>query len=159
MDHPLSHRLNRVLSLWAGSPDEFLSSETLSKRVSWEFDECAECAAALLKDAQPTLRYGTLLLHLVRLADRDSVVRDVLTVGHIAKLLSRHKYFDREKDYALLGWPNRLFDSQSQKERREYFSQNTALPTSATLLTSPVLADLREAEEAILRRFGVFLTQ
>lgn len=70
------------------------------------------------------------LLHAV--ADRDSAVRDMLTLGHLAKILARVGFCDPSRDLALLAAPNRAFDDLSQAERSAFFRGGSVLPAALT---------------------------
>ena len=155
MAYPFSGRLNRLLGAREWKPDAEILLHDLRNGAAQEFGENRQCALALMNGADGMMQYGRLTLYLVKLVQHDSAVRDVITVGHLAKLLGRIDLLKQKLDYRTLAWPNPLFDSQSQKERDDYFSQNDGLPTSATLLEDPLLNELRARERATLIRFGI----
>jgi hypothetical protein len=155
MGHPLSERLSQALSCWAGKPGDEISLDILREHAVAQFSSHRDCALELMGSDTSVIRYGTLMLHLIKTAECDSAVRDILTVGHLAKLLSRMRVLKAPGDYKIVGWPNRLFDRQSQQERLEYFERNVALPAIGLSMSSPALAVVRATEKEVLARFGI----
>lgn len=155
MAHPLSVRLSQVLACCAGKPDDEIPLDILRDRAAAQFCSHRDCAIELMGNDSAVIRHGTLMLHLIKSAECDSAVRDVLTVGHLAKLLSRMRVLKAPDDYKIVGWPNLLFDRQSQQERLEYFERNVALPAIGLSMNSPALAEVRAAEKEVLTRFGI----
>lgn len=73
-----------------------------------------------------------IVLLLRSVAERDSAVRDVLTLGHLAKVLSRLDKCNPLTDLALFALPNKAFDEMSQRERSAFFSAGKTLPIALT---------------------------
>src|SRR5687768_12974114 len=68
-----------------------------------------------------------LLAHLGKIAQNDSVVQDLLTMGHLGKLLARFDTLVETENYELIGIPNRKLDALSRRDRVEFFDQRISL--------------------------------
>lgn len=153
MAYPLSERLNAILDFSKTNPDDETSLCSLRFSVAKQFGDKQECALALLKSSDESMRHGRLMFYLIKTIGCDSVVRDILTVGHLAKLLSRVSLLSTSADYELLGLPNRLFDEFSQKERADYFERHSCLPMSGSLVSNSLMEKICADEKEILTRF------
>ena len=85
-----------------------------------------------------------ILARLAEISSCDSTVRDMVTTGHLAKLVSRLSYYSPSDKPGLLGLPNRLFDQISLRERA---SRTANFPVSATLLSSPKAVQMLREED------------
>jgi len=68
-----------------------------------------------------------LLACLKKISVCDSAVRDMVTCGHLAKLLARKDILDTTGNYNLVALPNRYFDLLSLSERQAYFDSGRTL--------------------------------
>lgn len=115
---PISDQLAVVINMKGGaSSNTELSLAELSEAVKQLLPkECNQAFASVGKTT--TLK---LLANLRRICALDSVVRDVLTCGHLAKFLTRQDVLARTGNYNLVALPNRPMDWLSTSERARYF--------------------------------------
>lgn len=146
---PVSKNLEKFLNPDFNCDDE-VDLEMLCCSVAEDFGKKAELARALIRPVTGKMKQGTLELHLLGVLKSDSAVRDVLTVGHLAKFLSRLDIFFRTSDYRIIGMPNRLFDRRSQEERTKYFEHGASLELEGDAFESP------EAQAMLNRESEVF---
>lgn len=159
MAYPFTKRLSAALSCCAGKPNDEIPLKMLQERVGIEFGDSSDCAKALMQNGTGSglqvLRYGELVLHLIKVVECDSAVRDVLTVGHLGKLLSRLQLINKAECYKALGVPNILFDQKSQQERLDFFKENACLSLPISVLRQVEVVNLQEKEDKILSDFGL----
>jgi hypothetical protein len=99
------------------------------------------------------MKIGTIELHLLDVVKHDSVVRDIETTGHLAKLLSRIEIFRKTSDNRVFGLPNKLFDDLSQSERADFFARGNILEIDGELLDFPDVKSALHDEAKILQKF------
>jgi hypothetical protein len=148
-----SENLQRLLDFGGSDLDRELDIAMLSEEVSEVFGSQRETVKALLANATGKIKLGTLGVHMLRVIKEDSAVRDIVTTGHLAKLLSRLPEFRKTSDYRLLGLPNPLFDRLSQIERTKYFEHGVSLELDADLFESMEAQQILTRESEILARF------
>jgi len=132
MDYPFSALLASLLEKQAHREEVDLAE--LAQEVVKCFGSSSAAVEVLLAHARGKIHQGTLSAHLYDTIANDSAVRDVLTTGHLAKLLARFDIFHKTTDPRILGFPNRCFDDRSQSERREYFERGNILIIDADSL-------------------------
>src|SRR5437762_2157553 len=132
MTYPLSSRLAEILD--CSGQDASVDLRALADRLALTFAEGASTPAGLFPEVAGTMHQGTLSRHLFDAIVHDSVVRDILTTGHLGKLLSRLEVLKRTGDYRIVGLPNQLFDARSQAERAEFFGRGGFLIMDGNLL-------------------------
>ena len=79
-------------------------------------------------------------------------MRDMLTTGHIAKLLSRWATFRSGHDYRVIGLSSVLFDPVSQTERIDYFARGASHDMDGDLLDSQEAQAMSKREADIIER-------
>ena len=80
----------------------------------------------------------------------DSVVRDMLTSGHLCKLLARMEVFKAIANERIVGLPHRLFDARSQAERSRFFDRGGILVIEADILELPGVREMLNSESHLL---------
>lgn len=130
-----------------------ISITRLRKQLLEQIVNHKDCVSELIDETNEIVRHGVILLHLKRLVVVDTAVRDILTLGHLGKLLARWSLL-REGDYRFIGWPHRLFDELSEEDR-SYYRQSHSLPLVGTTPESEAFSKLIELESNILRRHGL----
>lgn len=148
MGYQLSKNLGELLLLYQG--DTAIELAGLAAQVSGLFEKNEETAKALLGHVTGTMLPGTLCRHLFDCIVHDSVVRDVQTTGHLAKLLSRLDILAQTSDPSIVGLPNSLFDERSQIERAEFFQRGNVLPIDAKVLEVNGVKEMLQREENAL---------
>lgn len=148
-----SHNLNRILASERDDLDVEVDLVGLCQQVAAVFGEKASVARALLANVKGTMKLGTIGVHLLQILKHDSAVRDFVTTGHLAKLLSRLDVFRKTADYRIIGMWNPIFDEQSQLERAEYFRRGVSLEMDGDLLDSAEAQSLMKREAEILENF------
>lgn len=132
MQYQLSDNLSELLDSFQS--DVPINLRELADQVIKLFGNECEMAKELLSRATGSMRPSTIQQHLIDATSHDSAVRDVITVGHLAKLLSRVDIFAKSSRPEIIGLPNILFDQQSQIERAKYFALGNILPIDAKIL-------------------------
>lgn len=122
----------------------------LSANVMVLFPNRPNLARSLLELCTGLMPPGTICRHLNDCIAHDSVVRDILTVGHLAKLLSRMNVLMQTSDSRIVGLPNSLFDARSVSERAEFFFHGNILPIDAEVLQIEGVAGMLKREHEIL---------
>lgn len=150
---PVSKNLQKLLNPHLNCDDE-VDLETLCYGVAEDFGAEAELAHALIRPVAGKMKQGTLELHLLGVLKSDSAVRDVLTVGHLAKFLSRLDIFRRTSDYRIVGMPNRLFDRRSQEERAKYFERGASLELEGDAFESPETQAMLNRESEVFDKYS-----
>lgn len=149
---PISSSLQTVLK--SGNSDEISDLDELRSKLIPLFGDASRCAAELIPPLKAKLRNGRLLQLLGTVCQNDSVVRDVITSGHLAKLLARFHLTD-SGNLRALSVSNYLFDQLSHRDRHAYFAMNQSFAMSTSLLNDPQISKMRNAEMEILSRFGL----
>jgi hypothetical protein len=106
----------------------------------------------LLGQPSGKIHVATLFSHLDLIARSDSAVRDILTSGHLGKLLSRWSAFLRTSDHRIIGMPNHVLDKISQMERSEYFTTGASLDLDAEATQSLEAQMMMEREKGLMAR-------
>jgi hypothetical protein len=123
---PLSPALSEILGIHRamkfGKP---IKLKPLCRQISLKLGPAGEPARSLL-NALGMMTRGQILRHLAQIASHDSVTRDILTVGHLAKLLSRTDLI-KDGNYNLAALPNPIFDRMSMADRDAYFKSGHSL--------------------------------
>jgi len=147
MSYQFSRNLGELLDKF--QDDTPIDLSALAKQLPNLFGENREAVTSLLSCVKGTMLPGTLHRHLSDSIVCDSVVRDVLTTGHLAKLLSRFDVLIELSNPVIIGLPNSLFDDQSQFERAEFFAAGNILPIDAEILDNSQVKQMlrREAGE------------
>src|SRR5882724_7677780 len=153
--YPLSQPLARILYAKSNGPNDLVPWNQLRLEVAAVFGNHEDAILRLIPKRDLTLRNGTFMLHLTKIIKHDSAVRDVLTTGHLAKLLGRYDYLKPPWNYVLLGFLNPLFDRNSQLERAIYFQRNSSFSVSSIALESQEARQMIEYEKAILKNFDL----
>ncbi len=149
-----SQNLKRILEVDHNNLDEEVNLSELAKSVAKIFGDKVPLATSLLANASGQMRRGTVDLHLIDTLNCDSVVRDILTTGHLAKLLSRLEVFRKTSDYRIVGMPNQLFDAISQAERAKFFERGNILEIDGELLDLPDVRAMMDREAKIFQKFS-----
>jgi hypothetical protein len=152
MAYPESTELGRLLQSAKKGPETVLSLPVLWDEVAGQFGNNRIRVLALISRGPNTIRYGELMFYLKKCIEHDSAVRDVLTTGHLAKVLSRGHLIKVKEHYYGFGLPNTVFDHQSQRERANYFRQNPSLPLSGRLMRDSAMKNILSLEKNILRK-------
>jgi hypothetical protein len=152
--YPLSEALAAILEAQSPDPRAVLHWGDLRSALATAFCEHTEAVSRLIAKREATLEYGKLMLSLIKLIKHDSAVRDVLTTGHLAKLLSRYDYLSKPEGYEIIGLLNPLFDKNSQLERAKYFDRNSSFGVSTRVLANQDAQQMIDNEKAILQNFG-----
>jgi hypothetical protein len=145
MDYPLSRNLAE-LPLPRES-DEPLDLQALAGRAAEQFANKSPAAHVLLARVTGRMLPGTLCRHLFDCIAHDCAVRDVLTTGHLAKLLSRLDVLKETSNPRIVGLPHSLFDERSQAERAEYFRRGGVLWMDADLLQVNCVKQMLQREK------------
>jgi len=146
-----SRKLSRILnSHRQQGGDEELELGAIVQSVIESFAEDSRKAEAFLGRANGKASMRRLIHDITLLVPHDSVVRDLGTTGHLAKVLSRLDILERTKNYDLVGLPHRLFDALSQQERTAFIEENGSHPVDAKLL------ELSEAKDLVTRESKIF---
>lgn len=120
-----------------------LASQTI---IFFEQDE-QQIIKPHLSRVSGSMPYGTLYRHLHDCVASDSVVRDVITIGHLAKILSRFDVLMETSDPRVIGLPHFIFDKRSQTERMEFFAGGkNILPIDAGILNGEAVKAMLERE-------------
>jgi hypothetical protein len=145
MDRPISSQLNRVLPnavhLWR----EPVSFSTIRSRLLSEWLSIVNFLEPCLIVANEELSTANLIRLMLKASELDNAVRDVLTTGHLAKLLTRYEVFKKHREYSLISLPHKVFDQIAVVERDELLS------TSGTIIESREILDLVEVREMLER--------
>ena len=141
---PVSNNLNKLLGLEEARPLKEINLTHLGQALARSFRDKEDIVRRLL-NANGTMNVASILSHLDEIADEDSVVRDILTTGHLAKLLSRTDLLRDPVDYALVGVPNKVFDAASQDERQQYFRDGSTLTMTQKVDQLRVIMDREKA--------------
>jgi len=148
-----SKNLKRILDVERINLDQQLNLSDLAKSVADAFGDKSSFATALLAGVTGQMKIGTIELHLLDVVKHDSVVRDIETTGHLAKLLSRIEIFRKTSDNRVFGLPNKLFDDLSQSERADFFARGSILEIDGELLDFPDVKSALHDEAKILQKF------
>ena len=143
MSYQLSKNLGELLSRYQNSDSVDLGA--LAHQVRKLFRN-QEVARSLLCQVSGIMPLGTLFRHLSDAIAHDSVVRDVMTTGHLAKLLSRIDVLSKLANPVVVGLPNSTFDHQSQTERAAFFEAGNILPIDAEILDQNAVKEMLERE-------------
>jgi hypothetical protein len=143
MSYQLSTNLNELLDRYCG--DASIDLQTLALEVA-RLSADQQHAQSLLRRVTGTMHPGTLNRYLCDGIASDSVVRDILTTGHLGKLLSRLDLLLQLSNPTILGLPNSLFDAQSQSERAEFFRAGNILPIDGDILNQNAVKEMLERE-------------
>lgn len=106
---------------------------------------------AYFKDIAGLESLRSLITHLSRFVPHDSVVRDMGTLGHLAKLITRLRVHKNTGNFQVFQLPHPLFDRVSLKEKSE---QVGTLDIEAELLNKPEVQEMLLRETEIFDRFG-----
>jgi len=123
----------------------------LARQVA-ELFEGKEAASSMLGTCAGNIRYETLSRYLFDCVVYDSVVRDILTTGHLAKLLSRLDILKQTSNLRIVGLPHSIFDQRSQMERSDYFGRNNILPIDANVLEVEGVRAMLEREKRAIQK-------
>jgi hypothetical protein len=148
---PISNCLKEILNDFNETTAD-IKFNALRDRIILQNKSNSDCLIELIGEVAICFRYGALLIHLLEIAKRDSVVRDIITVGHAAKLLSRISVLGNSNSYDIICWPHRLFDRISQNDRLQYFERERYFPMKAGLNTNPEISSLFNNEINILEK-------
>ena len=124
MDFTVSNRRKNLLRFQEADPEFLLNISEIRRLLADTFERHRECVLALTHSAPKVLKFGTLVLHLVNIARRDTVVRQLVTCGHLAKVISRFDYISSMsaiEHYSMISCENKLFDAKSMEEFIAYF--------------------------------------
>lgn len=149
-----SQNLRRILDADHDNLDQEVDLSDLAKNVAKNFGGKDQLAGALLENATGKMNLATMGIHLLEIIKHDSVVRDIQTTGHLAKLLSRLEVFRKTSDYRVVGMPNQLFDDMSQAERAIFFQRGNILEIDGELLDLPDVRATMEREAKIFQKFS-----
>lgn len=151
MSRPLSKQLAELADFAVFLPGNLpVDIEELCRKVAAQFPNRQTVAAKLLT-ANGSIESQRLLAILGKIADNDSCVRDILTTGHLGKLLSRLNAVPEPIEFSLLGLPSPIFDPVSTRERSEYFAGRRGFPQDFTSKEAIKLArEILDREKAIL---------
>ena len=146
MGGPLSPNLIDILGLQKGSAwDDEVDVQLICESLANHCGRDSPLARAHFRNRRGKVKIKELVSLVSGIVPHDSTVRDMLTTGHLAKLLSRWDVRERTGDYRILGLPNSLFDKLSWEERRAYFRVGVTHDFDGDLL------DNREAQEMLER--------
>ena len=148
MGYPMSKNVTDLLDTRDAETPFIL--DDLAQQLAEQFGQNSLTAKSLLSRATGNLLPGTLCRHLFDCIVHDSAVRDVLTTGHLAKLLSRFDILQRTSDPRVVGLTNPLFDERSQVERAEFFRSGNLLFLDASFLETKAVRELLDREEKLL---------
>ena len=100
----------------------------------------------MLSNCVGDMLLATLIRHLNDCIVYDCAVRDMLTIGHLAKLLCRIDILKTTSNPAIVGLPNVLFDKRSQQDRRDCFAKPGMLPVNGELLEIGIVKEMLQRE-------------
>ena len=145
----MSYQFSRNLGELIGKleDDTPIALNVLAEQLASLFPKNSETVRSLLLRVTGTMPPGTLIRHLSDGISYDSVVRDVMTTGHLGKFLSRLDVLAAVPNPAIIGLPNAVFDQQSQSERAEFFAAGNILPIDAEILENNVIEQMLQREE------------
>lgn len=150
---PVTHVLSRLLHFPTEEP-VLLSFRDLRIQIVDIVGERGSVAEALIKCRDESLENEQLLRLLWKVVPYDSVVRDIVTVGHLAKVIARWDVLQATKKLAIAGLPNRLFDELSQQDRSSFLSR-CSFDLDAEAVESPEAQRMMAWEEEVLARYGL----
>ena len=84
---------------------------------------CTSFSSDIPGQIKGAIRGIVLLKRLGDVTKRDSAVQDIVTRGHLGKLLLRWDMLDAEGAYNLIGLPHRSFDALSASDREDFFKR------------------------------------
>ena len=145
-----SKNLNRILDASRDNLGEEVRLADLANDIINRYGDNTPMLAMLLAKVNGIAKRGEIDLILLEMIKHDSAVRDILTTGHLAKLISRLEYFHRTGDYRIIGMPNILFDHLSQTDRMLFFENGNILETEGELLNNPDVQIMLEQETKLL---------
>jgi hypothetical protein len=151
MGYPMSKELSRIwleARLHTGTEVDL---QLLCRRVALEFEPDDEVARALLS-ANGSIRAVDIGVYLVDLVNYDAVVRDIMTTGHLAKLLCRLSVLKKTANIEIIGLRNKLFDQKSLKERADYFREGGGFDFSLRIVNSKEATEMLASEAGIIDR-------
>jgi hypothetical protein len=121
-----SSRLTELLDLRNTIPvNPTMDLTVLGETFAHAFHEETARLRRLLR-CKGTVPLQGLCLHIHRTAEWDSAVRDVITSGHLGKVLIRWKHL-RYNDYSLIGLRQSVLDDISRRERADYLRRHNNL--------------------------------
>jgi hypothetical protein len=146
MNYPLSKDFARIVESYdAVAPVDL---RLLSSTTAEAFGDKAGLVKAALSHVSGTIHPGSLMRLIHDLIEHDSVVRDVLTTGHLAKLLCRLDIINKMSNPQIGGIPHCLFDDRSQFERDQYFKAHGILVVDAELFQLPEVKEMLRRESS-----------
>jgi len=152
MSYQVSKNLGALLDQYRD--DTPIDLRALADQVAGLFEKNMETVRSLLNRATGAMPPGTVCRHLFDGIVHDSVVRDVLTVGHLAKLLSRLDVLTKASNPMVVGLSNSIFDEQSQLERAEFFAAGNILPIDAEILANDAVKEMLGREKRKMSKRG-----
>ena len=152
MSFQLSKNLSALLCQF--ETDIPIDLSVLADQVVELFEKNKEAVKILLNRTTGVMPPGTLYRHLHDCIVTDSAVRDVLTVGHLSKLLSRLDVLIKISNPAIIGLPHSIFDERSQFERAEFFATGSILPIDADILNNDAVKKMLQRENDVDRISG-----
>jgi hypothetical protein len=144
MSLQMSKNLGELLESYGD--DTPIDLRGLAQQVARQLESKSEVVVSLLNRVTGTMAPGTLFRYLVDGVAHDSAVRDVMTTGHLGKLLTRLDVLLKTSNPAIIGLPHKVFDAQSQLERAEFFAKGNILPIDAEILNENVVKEMLERE-------------
>ena len=151
MDFPLSETLAAALRE-AGMQDlgSLLNMAILTSAIERQVSPGDRRSMVCLRAVTGLEAADKLLLEIGNVLPFDSVVRDIGTTGHVAKILSRKESFARLHDWRVVGLPHRVFDLLSWNERNQFFKQGVCHTMDADLFRIPEVLKMLASERAVL---------
>jgi hypothetical protein len=147
MDYSCSKSIGGILEKLPESGE--IDLIRLAQEVAVFFEKEEATAGALLIHCRGHIASATLIRYLHDCIVYDSVVRDFLTIGHLAKLLSRVDIFEQTSNPQIVGFPNKFFDKYSLQERAEFFARGGILFVEGELLRMPAVNEMLERENQL----------
>jgi hypothetical protein len=155
MSGPIAPNLIKLLQLQdQASFDNQVNLNELADAVVCLFSANREAVGALLKRTDVAIRKFDLLGTIGDIVPHDSTVRDMLTTGHLAKLLARWDVLQISKDPRILGLPHPIFDQLSWTERSEYFRLGVTHDFDGDVFENPHAVEMLRHEEATLKGYS-----
>jgi hypothetical protein len=151
MNGPFSERLTEVLDLKRQRLSDQVDLKALGERVALLFGDDADTVKTLMAHLEGSKPLGALCTQLTEFIPNDSVVRDMCTAGHLAKLLTRLHVARQIQDHRVFGLPNGIFDSLSWQERTDYFKKGVTHDIDPEIFERPEVAEMLRREAAVLR--------
>ena len=150
---PLSHNVIKLLGLGDASALNCVVSITTLAKALADIKDFSSIRCLLLQSATNHAPKAAIVLRdLHKVRENDSVVRDMLTSGHLAKYLIRYAVLVETNNYRIIGASNSVCDDVSTKEREEYFLAGNSLSTFHSQEEILRLASIWHSEADSIRR-------